>query len=50
MNTKRFVVRDDMINDWPGTRFTTTNRCFGRPCKEDVKEHKYGLFPEDALV
>jgi len=26
-----------MINDWPGTRFVTTHRCFGGPCKDDAK-------------
>ena len=34
-NKKKFVVRDDMINDWPGDRFLTTHRCFGGPCKGD---------------
>ena len=34
-NKKKFVVRDDMINDWPGDRYLTTHRCFGGPCKGD---------------
>lgn len=30
-----FKVTDGMIDDWPGTRFTTTHQCFGKPCEPD---------------
>ena len=33
---KKFYVRDDMINDWPGDRFLTASHgCFGGPCNKD---------------
>ena len=49
-----FRVREDLINDWPGTRFVTTHRCYGHPCKSDLK--RYGLLVQldqprrDSLV
>ena len=42
-----FKVTDRMIDDWPGTRFTTTHACFGRPCEKDllaVDDIKTGTF------
>ena len=31
-----FKVSERIIDDWPGTRFTTTHACFGRPCEKDL--------------
>jgi len=31
-----FKVNDRMIDDWPGTRFTTTHACFGKPCEKSL--------------
>jgi hypothetical protein len=27
-----------MLDDWPGTRYTTTHACFGKPCEKDLVE------------
>lgn len=32
-----YTVPEGVLNDWPGTRFTTSLRCFGHACKADLK-------------
>jgi len=27
-----------ILEDWTGNRFVTSHRCFGHPCKSDIKK------------
>jgi hypothetical protein len=56
--TQAFRVTDGMINDWPGSRYLTTHRCFGNECPDDKfydrayvqldeMPHAYGNFHQE---
>lgn len=33
-----FKLREGFLDDWPGTKYVTTHRCYGHPCKSDLKK------------
>ena len=43
-NRPMFEVPQDMMeSDWTGTKYVTTHRCFGQPCKDEEEEKKAAL-------
>lgn len=37
-----YKVPDSVLNDWTGEKYTSTHKCFGKPCDpEELKQGKY---------